>query len=60
MIAREKLDLLKAKFGSAIRRADLPSDRCLFVFVEASALKTVCQYVFRETGRPLCHQHWRG
>jgi Ni,Fe-hydrogenase III large subunit/Ni,Fe-hydrogenase III component G len=33
--------------GSVIRRADLPSDRCLFVFVEASALKTVCQYVFR-------------
>jgi Ni,Fe-hydrogenase III large subunit/Ni,Fe-hydrogenase III component G len=47
MIAREKLDQLKAGLGSAIRRADLPSDRCLFVFVEASALKTVCQYVFR-------------
>ncbi len=48
MIAREKLDQLKAGLGSVIRRADLPSDRCLFVFVEASALRTVCQYVFRE------------
>jgi Ni,Fe-hydrogenase III large subunit/Ni,Fe-hydrogenase III component G len=47
MIAREKLDQLKAGLGSVIKRADLPSDRCLFVFVEASALKTVCQYVFR-------------
>ena len=48
MIAREKLDQLKAKWGAAIRRADLPSERCLFVFVEASALKAVCHYVFRE------------
>ncbi len=48
MIAREKLNQLKAKFGPAIRRADLASDRCLFVFVEAASLKTVCQYVFRE------------
>jgi len=47
MIAREKLDQLKAGLGSVIRRADLPSDRCLFVFVEASALKIVCQHVFR-------------
>ncbi len=48
MIAREKLDQLQARWASAIRRADLPSDRCLFVFVEASALKGVCQYVFRD------------
>jgi Ni,Fe-hydrogenase III large subunit/Ni,Fe-hydrogenase III component G len=48
MIAREKLDQLKAKFGPAIVRADLPSDRCLFVFVEAAALKAVCQFVFRD------------
>ncbi len=47
MIAREKLNLLQARLGTAIRRADLPSDRCLFVFVEAPALKTACQYVFR-------------
>jgi len=48
MIAREKLDQLKARWGAAIRRADIPSDRSLFVFVEASALKSICQYVFRE------------
>jgi Ni,Fe-hydrogenase III large subunit/Ni,Fe-hydrogenase III component G len=48
MIAREKLDQLKARLGPAIVRADLPSDRCLFVFVEASALKTACRHVFRE------------
>src|ERR1019366_3863950 len=48
MIAREKLDQLKARLGSSIRRADLPSDRCLFVFVEPFALKTTCQYIFRE------------
>jgi len=48
MNAREKLELLKARWPSAIRRADLPSDRCLFVFVEPSALKAVCQYIFRE------------
>jgi Ni,Fe-hydrogenase III large subunit/Ni,Fe-hydrogenase III component G len=47
MNAREKLDQLKAGFGSAIRRVDLPSDRCLFVFVETSALKAVCRHVFR-------------
>ena len=48
MIAREKLDQLKAGLGAAIRRADLPSDRCLFVFVEPAALKKACQYVFRD------------
>ncbi|MGA3178893.1 MAG: NADH-quinone oxidoreductase subunit C [Verrucomicrobiota bacterium] len=48
MIAREKLDQLKAGLGPAIRRADLPDDRCLYVFVEASALKRVCEYVFRK------------
>jgi Ni,Fe-hydrogenase III large subunit/Ni,Fe-hydrogenase III component G len=48
MTAREKLDQLKAGFGSSIRRADIPSDRCLFVFIEPSALKKVCQYAFRD------------
>jgi Ni,Fe-hydrogenase III large subunit/Ni,Fe-hydrogenase III component G len=48
MIAREKLNQLQAALGFSIRGADLPSDRCLFVFVEASALKNVCQYVFRD------------
>jgi len=48
MNAREKLDQLNAGWASAIRRADLPSDRCLFVFVQASALKPVCRHVFRD------------
>jgi Ni,Fe-hydrogenase III large subunit/Ni,Fe-hydrogenase III component G len=48
MIAREKLDQLKSSFGGCLRRADIPSDRCLFVFVDASALKAVCRHVFRD------------
>lgn len=48
MVAREKLDQFKKKFGPAIRRADLPSDHTLFVTVELSALKSVCQQIFRD------------
>lgn len=48
MIAREKLNQLKAKFGPAILRADLPSDGRLFVFTEPSAVKEVCAHIFRD------------
>ncbi len=48
MIAREKLNQLKAKFGPAIQRADLPSDGRLFVFIEPSAVKDVCAHIFRD------------
>jgi Ni,Fe-hydrogenase III large subunit/Ni,Fe-hydrogenase III component G len=48
MVAREKLNLLKAKFGPAIQRADLPSDGRLFAFVEPQAIRAVCQHVFRD------------
>jgi Ni,Fe-hydrogenase III large subunit/Ni,Fe-hydrogenase III component G len=48
MIAREKLNQLKEKFGPAIQRADLPGEDRLFVFVEPSALKEVCRFVFRD------------
>jgi Ni,Fe-hydrogenase III large subunit/Ni,Fe-hydrogenase III component G len=48
MIAREKLNRLKEKFGPAIQRADLPGDHCLFVFVEPSALKEICRHIFRD------------
>jgi Ni,Fe-hydrogenase III large subunit/Ni,Fe-hydrogenase III component G len=48
MIARERLNQLKERFGPAIQRADLPGDNRLFVFVESFALKDVCQYVFRD------------
>jgi len=46
MIARERLNQLKEKLGQSLLRADLPSDRSLFVYVEPSALKEACRYVF--------------
>jgi Ni,Fe-hydrogenase III large subunit/Ni,Fe-hydrogenase III component G len=48
MVAREKLNRLKARFGPAIQRADLPSDGRLFVFVEPGAVKEVCAHLFRD------------
>jgi Ni,Fe-hydrogenase III large subunit/Ni,Fe-hydrogenase III component G len=48
MTAREKLDLLKEKFGPALLRSDLPDDRNLFAFVEPAALKTICTFMFRD------------
>ncbi|HKW68018.1 MAG TPA: NADH-quinone oxidoreductase subunit C [Terriglobales bacterium] len=48
MIARERLNLLKEKFDCAIVRADLPSDRQLFVWIQPAAVKEVCQYIFRD------------
>jgi Ni,Fe-hydrogenase III large subunit/Ni,Fe-hydrogenase III component G len=48
MVARQKLSLLKEKFGPAILQADMPSDNRLFVCVDPSSLKAVCQYLFRD------------
>src|ERR1035437_727636 len=48
MFAREKLNQLKERFGTAIQRADQPSDDRLFVFVEPSAVKAICKYIFRD------------
>jgi Ni,Fe-hydrogenase III large subunit/Ni,Fe-hydrogenase III component G len=48
MIARARLDQLRQRFGADILSANLPSERCLFVFVEPAALKAVCQYIFRD------------
>lgn len=48
MIAREMFEEFKARFGPLIQRADLPSDHRLFVFVDRSAVKYVCQHIFRE------------
>jgi len=48
MAALEKLQLLKARFGPAIERADLAGDNRLFVFVAPAALKAVCQFLFRD------------
>lgn len=47
MAAQQILNLLKERFAPAIQRADVPADNRLFLFVEPSALKAVCQHVFR-------------
>jgi Ni,Fe-hydrogenase III large subunit/Ni,Fe-hydrogenase III component G len=48
MIAREMFEEFKARFGPLILRADLLSDRRLFVFVDRSVVKYVCHHIFRE------------
>jgi Ni,Fe-hydrogenase III large subunit/Ni,Fe-hydrogenase III component G len=48
MVARERLNQLKEKFGPAIQRADLPDDSRLFVFVGAAAVKAICGHIFRD------------
>jgi Ni,Fe-hydrogenase III large subunit/Ni,Fe-hydrogenase III component G len=48
MNARDRLEQLKAKFGGAILRADLPSDTRLFVHVEPLIVKPFCEYIFRD------------
>lgn len=48
MIAREMFEEFKARFGPLIQRADLPSDRRLFVYIDRSAVQYVCQHIFRE------------
>jgi Ni,Fe-hydrogenase III large subunit/Ni,Fe-hydrogenase III component G len=48
MIAREMFEEFKARFGPLIERADMPSDRRLFVYVDRSAVQFVCQHIFRE------------
>ncbi len=46
MVARDKLNLLKDKFGPAILRADLPADDRLFVYIEPVVVRDVCRYMF--------------
>ena len=48
MKARDRLERLKKKFGDAIERADLPSENRLFVHATASAVKPLCEYIFRD------------
>ena len=48
MIARDRLEQLKAKFGPAIQRADLPRENRLYVFVDPAAVKSICEYIFRD------------
>jgi Ni,Fe-hydrogenase III large subunit/Ni,Fe-hydrogenase III component G len=48
MIARQMFEDFKARFGPLIQRADVPNDNRLFVFVDRSVMKYVCQHIFRE------------
>jgi Ni,Fe-hydrogenase III large subunit/Ni,Fe-hydrogenase III component G len=48
MVAREKLNLLKERFGARIQRADIPADNRLFLTVEPTAICDLCQYLFRD------------
>jgi Ni,Fe-hydrogenase III large subunit/Ni,Fe-hydrogenase III component G len=48
MIARERLSQLKEKFDHAILRADLPSERELFVWIKPEAVKELCGYIFHD------------
>jgi len=48
MTARELFEEFKARFGPLIQRADVPSDYRLFVYVDRSVMKFVCQHIFRE------------
>lgn len=48
MVAREKLNQLKARFGPAIQRADLPADDRLYLLVEPTAMSDICQCLFQE------------
>jgi Ni,Fe-hydrogenase III large subunit/Ni,Fe-hydrogenase III component G len=48
MIARDRLNQLRDKFGPAIQRADLPADDRLFVYIAPGDVVSVCQYIFRD------------
>ncbi|HEX6505032.1 MAG TPA: NADH-quinone oxidoreductase subunit C [Terriglobales bacterium] len=48
MIAREMFEEFKQRFGPLILRADLPSDSRIYVYVDRSAVRHVCQHIFRE------------
>lgn len=48
MAAREKLNLLKERFGSAIQRADIPAEDRLYVFVDPQSVRDICRHVFRQ------------
>ncbi len=48
MIARERLNQLKEKFGPAIQRADLPGDTACSSSSSRPPLKAICQHIFRD------------
>lgn len=48
MVAREKLNVLKERFGSRICRADIPADNRLFLTIDPAVVCDLCQYLFRD------------
>ena len=48
MVAREKLNQLKERFGAAIQRADLPATAPVRLRRPVGASKRVCAYIFRD------------
>jgi len=48
VIARERLAVLRERFGAALLRADMPGDDRLFIHVERETLPDVCRHVFRD------------
>ena len=60
MIARDKLNLLKDKFGPAILRADLPADGRLFVCGRTGRHPRHLPVFVRRPRRALHHQHRLG
>ena len=48
MVGREMLNQLKEKFGAAIQSANLPAEDRLFLEVEPSGLKPICEFIFHD------------
>ena len=48
MIAPYRLKQLREEFGAAIQRADCPSDRRLFLYVDPPEVKRFCRHLFRD------------
>ncbi len=48
MSAQHVLRQLTKLFAPVIQRTDIPTDRRLFLYVEAHAIREICRYVFRD------------
>lgn len=48
MTIHERLEQVRAHGGPAIRRASLPGDRRMLVWVEPTAVREVCRHLFRD------------
>ena len=54
MSANDILNTIKKKFGEVIFRTDIPAENRLFLYVESSAVKALCKYVFRDLDARYC------